>query len=270
MEDYDFSDMTAGANLACLDMAPEPEPLHTLMSMVTDWIWRANRPWREPTAVELALHATSTPEYVSQYLTRASPPSLNKAYALKNITPCTECGKYSFHLIDCERAKKMDAMFRNYIPKSWEPDAPQLCTCDASPSSWPVGYKTKCQVHKGTEVNLDSTHDEFVSDQGVGEGWCPICKHHRGNHIDFSGSRPPGLVGCVLAGCDCKRNPKTITPEVEIDPLTQEPVCEAGFTTIKPGQRLGLIDEHGKLCATIQVAKTSKPFTLTTRPWRSP
>ena len=172
----DFSDM-AGANPVCRDLAPEPEPLHTLMSMVTDWLWRANRPWREPTAVEQAARVTFTPEYITRHVTATidvcralrgrnplvdmldkmergtyTPPVTDgKAYALKNVPPCPECGKYSFHQIDCEQAKKMDVRFRNYILKSWEPDAvpesrspltkeqsphgsdtPQLCTCDAS------------------------------------------------------------------------------------------------------------------------------------------
>lgn len=266
----DFSDM-AGANPVCRDLAPEPEPLHTLMSMVTDWIWRANRPWREPTAVEQAARVTFTPEYITRHVTATidvcralrgrnplvdmldkmergtyTPPVTDgKAYALKNVPPCPECGKYSFHRIDCEQAKKMDVRFRNYIPKSWEPDA--------VPESRPPGY----------------AHDAIT---GTGDGWCVDCRHHRANHIDqgWQNLEKNRKVGCVLAGCSCKRNPNTIASEVKIDPDTKQPICEAEFMVMKPGQRIGLLDEHGKLHVLITMSKTSKPFTLiTTYPWGS-
>jgi hypothetical protein len=211
------------SGLVALDLSVKPP--ETTMLQVASWLHRANSPWRNPIRAALAdKHAKS------------------KAYALKNVRPCRRCGKYSYHLIDCTRAKSMDVMYRNYIPKSWEPDVPER------------GNKH----HPGFAIT------------STGDGWCPDCKHHRGDHINGD---PDGYGGgnhghCVLARCYCKRHPDAITPEVKMDPLTKEPICEAGYTNVKPGQRLGLVHK-GKLYATIKVAEESKPFTITVNPWKS-
>jgi hypothetical protein len=99
-----------------------------------------------------------------------------------------------------------------------------------------------------------------------GDGWCPDCQHHRGKH---AGLLQRDRVGCVLVGCGCKRHPDAIEPEIKINPITHEPVCEAGYATVRPGTRLGITDKDGKLYATIKVAERGTPFTIKVSPWRS-
>ena len=164
---------------------------------------------------------------------------------IKLPEPCSECGKYSYHTLDCARAKRIDALYCNYIPKSWEPSEElklkvgQRVVCngqlngvaDMGDGYWLLQLRVAEGNYDIKGEHPDPLLDDFCVEEseplehdettGTGSDRCEYCRHRWCNHIDHS-YEDGGHVGCVLADCDCEESPMIVRPTSTPAPIPQE------------------------------------------------